>query len=951
MVVEAKFTYNGSFTSIQCSKSDTMKDIIDKYISKTELDINKIYFLYGGSIINKELSVNDLTKGNENTINILVSEIEEEKKPEKKELKKSNVIVCSICKEICKLAIEDYQIKLYGCENGHTIKDISVNDLSKTQYIDESKIICDICKSANKKEQYNKLFHYCNECKQKICPLCKSKHDKSHNIIDYDKRNYMCYKHNEKFISYCNDCNKNLCYNCETGHNKDHIRVSFQDFNINKDNLSQIIKGYQGMVTKVNEKIEAIITNLNELKKNIANYNDIFYNVLNNFEQENRNFYILNNINALFDNSIIRDLGKISDNKKDSICSDFKILMRMYTKMNINKVSNELKKNQNEFELEEFKTVKYLNLQEAKLLNIYGENSICTIFNKENKKNLGLGFLIQINPFSKLPFERALFTCNHIVPEEFFKNNEYLYFVHKNTNKKIYIKECQIFSKNAKYEDLRKDYDKRKIFVNKELDYTLIEILDSDDIIDKKYELFKIGSLNQNYLSDIAVLHYPNKKGLSFSLGKFTKKNDNSLVHNCFTSPNSEGAPIINLNNNQYIIGIHSKNIGNLGLGNSMDMIFCDIKNNLIKCFNKENSLQNNFLKLTIHKDFITNLILLDENTLCSCSIDGNVIFLNAKNFNILGIIKENIGIIYIEKLSDNNIILCCEDGSLRIYKEKEENSLNKISDITKFIAVGGILLFAPKLTPVAIQLLLENKENKNNQKIYISKKYELLEIIKGHQESVCKVIEISKNMIISTGLDTKMRVWQKKDSNFTCIKSLTVNDELGSSTNILKINRNEIVSAATNANYIIFWNINTLKEYKKISNIVCNWNRNSMKMINNNTLFIGGDNYNGIYLIDVVNYQLTSRINIEKVASVSSIITLNNGNILIGCKKEKKAGEEDISYTYSLIEYKYNSKKKILNRVKSNMDAHNNIITGLIKLNNNEIVSCGLDKTIKFWI
>ena len=951
MVVEAKFTYNGSFTSIQCSKSDTMKDIIDKYISKTELDINKIYFLYGGSIINKELSVNDLTKGNENTINILVSEIEEEKKPEKKELKKSNVIVCSICKEICKLAIEDYQIKLYGCENGHTIKDISVNDLSKTQYIDESKIICDICKSANKKEQYNKLFHYCNECKQKICPLCKSKHDKSHNIIDYDKRNYMCYKHNEKFISYCNDCNKNLCYNCETGHNKDHVRGSFQDFNINKDNLSQIIKGYQRMVTKVNEKIEAIITNLNELKKNIANYNDIFYNVLNNFEQENRNFYILNNINALFDNSIIRDLGKISDNKKDSICSDFKILMRMYTKMNINKISNELKKNQNEFELEEFKTVKYINLQETKLLNIYGENSICTIFNKENKKNLGLGFLIQINPFSKLPFERALFTCNHIVPEEFFKNNEYLYFVHKNTNKKIYIKECQIFSKNAKYEDLRKDYDKRKIFVNKELDYTLIEILDSDDIIDKKYELFKIGSLNQNYLSDIAVLHYPNKKGLSFSLGKFTKKNDNSLVHNCFTSPNSEGAPIINLNNNQYIIGIHSKNIGNLGLGNSMDMIFCDIKNNLIKCFNKENSLQNNFLKLTIHKDFITNLILLDENTLCSCSIDGNVIFLNAKNFNILGIIKENIGIIYIEKLSDNNIILCCEDGSLRIYKEKEENSLNKISDITKFIAVGGILLFAPKLTPVAIQLLLENKENKNNQKIYISKKYELLEIIKGHQESVCKVIEISKNMIISTGLDTKMRVWQKKDSNFTCIKSLTVNDELGSSTNILKINRNEIVSAATNANYIIFWNINTLKEYKKISNIVCHWNRNSMKMINNNTLFIGGDNYNGIYLIDVVNYQLTSRINIEKVASVSSIITLNNGNILIGCKKENKAGEEDISYTYSLIEYKYNSKEKKLNRVKSNMDAHNNIITGLIKLNNNEIVSCGLDKTIKFWI
>jgi len=143
-----------------------------------------------------------------------------------------------------------------------------------------------------------------------------------------------------------------------------------------------------------------------------------------------------------------------------------------------------------------------------------------------------------------------------------------------------------------------------------------------------------------------------------------------------------------------------------------MDMIFCNIKNNLIKCFNKENSLQNNFVKLTIHKHFITYLILLDENTLCSCSIDRNAIFFNANNFNILGIIKENLGIIYIEKLSDNNIILCCEDGSFRIYREKKENSLNKVSDIIKFIDVGGILLFVPMLTPVALQSLLDNKEN-----------------------------------------------------------------------------------------------------------------------------------------------------------------------------------------------------------------------------------------------
>ena len=431
------------------------------------------------------------------------------------------------------------------------------------------------------------------------------------------------------------------------------------------------------------------------------------------------------------------------------------------------------------------------------------------------------------------------------------------------------------------------------------------------------------------------------------------KKSDNSLIHNCFTSSGSEGAPIININNNQYIIGIHSRNNENFGLGNSMDIIFDDIKNNYSKYLNKENTLKNNFLNLTIHNDFITNLILLDDNTLYSCSIDGNFIFINTNNLAIVGIIKENIEIIYIEKLSDNNIILCCKDGSLKIYKQKVENSLNEFSDITKIIAIGGVLLFAPKLTPAVVLSLIGSKENRINQnkKIFISYKYELLETIKGHQESVCKVIEMSENLIISCGLDTTMKVWTKKNDSFTCIKILTVNDEPGSSTNILKINKNEIVSAATKANYIIFWNINTFKEIKKISNIVCHWNRNSMKMINKNTLFIGGNNYNGIYLIDVVNYQVTSKILLEKIVAISAIIKLNNESILIGCQKEDKSEGEDISYSYSLIEYKYNSNAKTLTEVRSNKDAHADIATGLIKLNNNEIVSCSLDKTIKFWI
>ena len=956
-MVEVIFSYKGNPSSIQCNDSDLMKDIIEKYISKAQLDINKIYFLYGGTIVNNELSVKELTKETkEKKIIILVLEIEEEnaeKKEEKKELKKSNIIICPICKDICKFAIENYHIKFYGCENGHTINDISVNDFNETQYIDESKIICDNCKLANKKDQYNKEFKYCITCKQKLCLLCKSKHDKSHTIIDYDKKNYLCHKHNDKFISYCNDCNKNLCYHCEVEHGKIHKITPFTNIPINKEELSQVIKYFQMGIVKINEKIEAIFYALHELKKNIENYKDIVCNILNNYEQDNRNYYILNNIQALDGNEINQDLHKIIFNENINICSDFKILMKMYTKMNASNISNELIKNQIGLEIEEFTSEKSWNLSELQLLNKYGENSICKIYNSDYKKYLGLGFFVQIDPLLKFPFQRGLCTCNHIFPKEFFNDNEYLYFIHKNSNKKISIKECQIFSKNVKYEDFRKGFDKRKIFVDKELDYTFIEIIDSD--IDKKYDIFKLETRNQRYSSDIAILYYHFDK-LSFSFGTFQRKNDNSLIHNCFTDLGNKGAPIINLkNNNPTIIGIHSGNIKKcFGLGNSMDIISSDILKNYIKFLYNENSLNNNFIKLTIHKDFITNLILLDKNTLCSGSTDGNIILFNTNNFGILDIIKEKEPIIYHKKLSNNNIILCCKDGSIKIYKEK-----SIFTNIAKIIAIGGVLLFAPKLTPAAIQLLFENNANEINRNGF-SSKYELLETLKGHQESVCQVIEMSEDLIISSGLDTKMKIWQKKGNNFTCINTLTVNDELGSSTNILKIKENEIVSAATKANYIIFWNINHLENKKKIDNIVCHWNRNSMKIIKR-TLFIGGDEYNGIYLINVVNYQVTSHIIIEKIAAISTIIRLNNGNILIGCQKENKSEEkekekekeeeENISYTYSLIEYKYNSKEQTLTEVRSNEDAHSNIITGLIKLNHNEIVSCSLDKTIKFWI
>jgi len=41
------FKLNGVETTIQCLKTDKMKDICNKYVSKIQSNIDKLYFIYG----------------------------------------------------------------------------------------------------------------------------------------------------------------------------------------------------------------------------------------------------------------------------------------------------------------------------------------------------------------------------------------------------------------------------------------------------------------------------------------------------------------------------------------------------------------------------------------------------------------------------------------------------------------------------------------------------------------------------------------------------------------------------------------------------------------------------------------------------------------------------------------------------------------------------------------
>ena len=75
----AIFIFNGNKIKIQCSKEDKMKDICLKFVSKINININDIYFIYGGNIINLELKYKEIVnKIDNNEMTILVYEKEKE---------------------------------------------------------------------------------------------------------------------------------------------------------------------------------------------------------------------------------------------------------------------------------------------------------------------------------------------------------------------------------------------------------------------------------------------------------------------------------------------------------------------------------------------------------------------------------------------------------------------------------------------------------------------------------------------------------------------------------------------------------------------------------------------------------------------------------------------------------------------------------------------------------
>ena len=333
--VQIEFAYDGANTIIQCLNNDKLKDIYQNFKLKVQAERKNLIYMYNGKTIdNDELTFNDIANFEDKTrnkMNILVIEGEGTIISESERIIKSNNIICPECKEDIKYTIEDYKINLFECKNKHEINNIFLDEFDSTQNINISKIKCQICGQYNKGNVHNNIFYRCNSCKKDICPICYSNHDKSHKIINYDDKNYMCNEHNKVYTGYCEDCKQDICIYCEQYHNN-HKIITYGKLIPDRNKINNKLKELEEKKNKLNNDINEIIVKLNKLKENYEKYYNINKNIINNYNEDKINYEILYNINNINNNDIINDINNIIND--NNIQNKFNKLINIYDKMN-----------------------------------------------------------------------------------------------------------------------------------------------------------------------------------------------------------------------------------------------------------------------------------------------------------------------------------------------------------------------------------------------------------------------------------------------------------------------------------------------------------------------------------------------------------------------------------------------------------------------------------------
>ena len=403
------FDFNQSKIDIYCKENEMMREICSRYATKLGQDLDSLFFIYSGKKINLNLAFNEVINSSDlknKCFTLIVNSIED--KPEESHLIKASQSICPKCSEIATIEIQNYNIKL-TCNNGD-INNLSISQYETSQKIDQSKVVCGICKINNKAEAYQNVFYICNNCKINLCNLCKCKHDELHNIIKYDDKYYICEEHSEYYNLYCKSCKKNLCSECEQFHN-DHEYLTYGKIVPNKNELIKSLEEFKKTKEDFIGEIKEVINKFNKVINNIETLYKINEDKIKNYLKlkSNKNYEIIMEIKQFNSdsNNVIREMKQIINNKNN--IDKFINILNLYGKMELDKnINNDFQnyeeinknydelKNQNEQLNKEMQTLKNEQAILQKSKPLFTIRSSCNENKCIDTKSLNYGETTQI---------------------------------------------------------------------------------------------------------------------------------------------------------------------------------------------------------------------------------------------------------------------------------------------------------------------------------------------------------------------------------------------------------------------------------------------------------------------------------------------------------------------------------------------------------------------------
>ena len=310
--VNVEFILEGEkrLISYLCERNDYIDSIFHRYCKQIKRNRKELSFEYNGSLIplNTELTLGQINM-NDNLIRFLVS-FKANTNIHTSYLK-SDYIVCPECKKNCLININNYKVSLSNCPYGHNTNNLSINEFTNSQYIDESLILCDECKN-NKAMVFKNEFFFCS-CVFALCPSCQINHRKKRHIVyNYEKKNYWCVEHNENFTSYCLDCKYNLCLKCELKHNENHKIIEFKDILPNKNFLNKVKSmqsTFREYIDRLQEEINKIVKTLHSFLDSLNTFYQINEEIVKNYDLRHRNYFSIKNISNYNIQKLLYDMN------------------------------------------------------------------------------------------------------------------------------------------------------------------------------------------------------------------------------------------------------------------------------------------------------------------------------------------------------------------------------------------------------------------------------------------------------------------------------------------------------------------------------------------------------------------------------------------------------------------------------------------------------------------